>query len=268
MAKAKEPKKAKKPVKAKNPKNPKKAKKAAKYQSFSLSIETDSHLQSLRRQYADASPHERRMAAQWEYDAETAEDIFNSVLMIMGGHSRQSPEWPPGFLALAIDPLHAPSLLTVGSVDYQHGFVKEAMELFLTLTTLPEDEEELHEIIDKAGDFLLDQEDYENALELYLSAETAYPDQALYPIGSSYCHHHLGNLEEAIRKARRAVELEPDDYRWLNDLGSALVDAGYLEEAEKVLRRSIDLFSEYNPLARENLKRLSKMKRQAAPSHA
>lgn len=265
MAKAKEPKKAKKPVKAKKPK---KTKKAAKYQSFSLSMETDSYLQSLRRQYADASPHERRMAAQWEYDEEFAADLFDVALMAMGERPWQRPVRPAGFVSLAIDSLHAPSLLTVGSVEYQHGFVEEAMELFLTLITLPEDEEELHEIIDKAGDFLLDQDDYENALELYLAAETAYPDQALYPIGSSYCHHHLGNLEEAVRKARRAVELEPDDYRWLNDLGSALVDAGYLEEAEKVLRRSIDLYSEYNPLARENLKRLSEMKRRPAPHHA
>ena len=71
----------------------------------------------------------------------------------------------PGFLALAIDPLFAPALLTVGSLEYQHGSFKEAMELLLKLTNLPENEEDLHEIIDKAGNFLLDHQDFKNALE-------------------------------------------------------------------------------------------------------
>lgn len=131
------------------------------------------------------------------------------------------PKWPPGFLALAIDPLFPPALLTVGSSEYQHGFVKEAMELFLTLTQLPENEEDLVEIIDKAGNFLLDREDFKNALELYLSAERAYPTQALHYNGSGYCFYKLGNIEESIRKEWRAVELEANNYFHLNDLGYA-----------------------------------------------
>jgi len=107
-----------------------------------------------------------------------------------------------------------------GSLEYQHGFVKEAMEMFLTLTKLPENEEDLAEIIDKAGNFLLDHEDFKNALRSYLSAERTYPTQALHYIGSGYCFSKLGNIEEAIRKERRAVELEPNNYFHLNDLGT------------------------------------------------
>jgi len=178
------------------------------------------------------------------------------ALLKSGAETLPQPKWPPGFLALAIDPLFAPALLTVGSLEYQHGFLKEAMELFLTLTKLPENEEDLAEIIDKAGNFLLDHEDFKNALELYLSGERAYPTQALHYIGSGYCFYKLGKIEEAIRKERRAVELEPDNHLYLNDLGYSLLEAGLLQEAEIVLKRSTSLAPPEYQFARNNLELL------------
>jgi tetratricopeptide (TPR) repeat protein len=201
------------------------------------------------------------MAAQWEYDSSMASDLFSMALLKSGAQTLPQPKWPPGFLALAIDPLFAPALLTVGSLEYQHGFVKEAMELFLTLTKLPNNEEDLAKIIDKAGNFLLDHDDYKNALELYLSAERADPTQALYYIGSGYCFYKLGNIEEAIRKERRAVELEPDNYLHLNDLGYSLLKAGLLEEAETILKKSISLAPSEYEFARNNLELLYERKR-------
>ena len=227
-----------------------------RYRSFSVSITRDSGLKSLRIEYARVAPEKRRMAAQWEYDSSMASDLFSMALLKSGAETLPKPKWPPGFLALAIDPLFAPALLTVGSLEYQHGFVKEAMELFLTLTKLPENEEDLAEIIDKAGNFLLDHEDFKNALELYLSAERAYPTQALHYIGSGYCFYKLGNIEESIRKERRAVELEPNNYFHLNDLGYSLLEAGLLEEAETVLKRSISLAPPEYEFARNNLELL------------
>ncbi|MBW2266613.1 MAG: hypothetical protein JRF28_10735, partial [Deltaproteobacteria bacterium] len=75
--------------------------------------------------------------------------------------------WPSGIIALAIDPLYGSAILAVDSNEYQLGRVEEAMKLFLTLATLQKDEEDLVIIIDKAGDFLIDQDDYENAFALY-----------------------------------------------------------------------------------------------------
>jgi tetratricopeptide (TPR) repeat protein len=226
------------------------------YTSFFVSIRRDSGLKSLRTEYALVSSQERRMAAQWEYDSSMASDLFSAAFLKSGAETLPQPKWPPGFLALAIDPLFAPALLTVGSLEYLHGFVKEAMKLFLTITKLPENEEDLAEIIDKAGDFLLDHEDFKNALELYLSGERAYPTQALYFVGSGYCHFKLGNIKESIRKERRAVELEPDNYLHLNDLGYSLLEAGLLEEAEKVLKRSVSLAPSEYRFARNNLELL------------
>lgn len=201
------------------------------------------------------------MAAQWEYDSDAASDLFNMALLKSGAETLPKPKWPPGFPALAIDPLFAPALLTVGSLEYQHGFLKEAMEMFLTLTKLPENEEDLAVIIDKAGDFLLDQKDIKNALELYLSGERAYPTQTLHYIGSGYCFYKLGNIEEAIRKERKAVELEPDNYRHLNDLGYSLLEAGLIQEAESVLKKSVSLAPPEFQYARNNLEMVYERKR-------
>lgn len=231
-------------------------KKLNRYTSFSVSITRDSGLKSLRIKYAHVTSQKRRMAAQWEYDSSMASDLFSMALPKSGAETLPQSKWPPGFVALAIDPLFAPALLTVGSLEYQHGFLKEAMELFFTLTKLPENEEDLAEIIDEAGNFLLDHEDFKNALELYLSGERAYPTQALYYIGSGYCFFRLGNIEEAIRKERRAVELEPENHLYLNDLGYSLLEAGLLQEAESVLKRSISLAPPEYQFARNNLELL------------
>lgn len=228
-------------------------KKLNRYTSFSVSITRDSGLKSLRIEYAHVASQKRRMAAQWEYDSAMASDLFSMALLKSGAETPPQPKWPPGFLALAIDPLFAPALLTVGSLEYQHGFLKEAMEMFLTLAKLPENEEDLAEIIDKAGNFLLDHKDFKNALELYLSGERAYPNQALHYIGSGYCFYKLGNIEEAILKGRRAVELEPDNYLYLNDLGYSLLKAGLIQEAESVLKRSVSLAPPEYQYARNNL---------------
>jgi tetratricopeptide (TPR) repeat protein len=236
-------------------------KKSKKYTSFSLLITQDPDLKLERLEYADVPPQKRRMAAQWEYDSSIATDLFNGAILMSRGELLARPKWPPGFIALAIDPRFAPALLTVGSSEYQHGFVKEAMEFFLTLTKLPENEEDLAQIIDKAGNFLLDHDDFKNALELYLAAEQLYPTKAVYYIGSGYCFYRLGNIGESIRKERRAVELEPDNYLHLNDLGYSLLEAGHLEEAEVILKRAIGLAPPEYEFARNNLELLYERKR-------
>ena len=118
--------------------------------------------------------------------------MFNQALAGAGQEPFGEDGWVQGVLALAIDPLFAPALLTVGSVEYQSGREKQAMEMFTRLTTLPPDEPDLPETIDKAGDFLLDEEDFEAARDLYAAAEKAHPDVAVYPIGFCFSLEPLG----------------------------------------------------------------------------
>lgn len=202
---------------------------------FSILVKHNSELAKVRREYSSSSAEERRKAADWAYYSQMTTELFNRSLALSGQDGLGEPDWPSGFVALAIDPLYAPALLTVGSIECHFGRIDEAMKLFIRLTELPKDEEDLSIIIDKAGDFLIDQDDYANALALYFVAERAYPHEAVYAIGAGYCLGKPGRYEESIEKHRRADALEPNNYKHLNDLGYSLFEAGRYDEAEEVL---------------------------------
>lgn len=208
---------------------------------FSILVKDDRDLATLRRDYASIPARERRKAADWEYHSQMASEMFNDSMALTGKEGLGKSFWPSGVVALAIDPLYAPAILTVGSIEYQLGRIEEAMKLFNRLAKLPKDEEDLSTIIDKAGDFLIDQDDYENALALYSAAEKAHSHEAVYLLGSGYCLGKLGHYEESVEKHRRADALEPNNYKHLNDLGYSLLEAGKFDEAEEVLQRSISL---------------------------
>ncbi|MEA2039848.1 MAG: tetratricopeptide repeat protein [Thermodesulfobacteriota bacterium] len=234
---------------------------------FSVLVKEDRDLATLRREYASKPAGERRKAADWEYHSEMAGTMFNDALARAGQEGFGKSFWPSGVVALAIDPMYAPAILTVGSIEYQIGRVEEAMRLFITLTMLPKDEEDLVIIIDKAGDFLLDQDDYENALALYSAAEKAYPRETVYLNGSGYCLGKFGRYEDSVKKHRRVDALEPNNYKHLNDLGYSLFEAGKFDEAEEVLQRSISLAPSDYEFPRNNLSELrEKRNRQMATS--
>ncbi len=178
----------------------------------------------------------------------------------MGTPDMVHPAWHDAAAPLAIDPSFAPAILAVGSLEYQYGRVEEAMRLFLELTTLPADTEDLAEIIDAAGEFLIDQDDAEHAGQLYAAAAQAYPKVALYYVGLGYCLALAGQFEESVEQHRRAVALEPDNHVHLNDLGYSLLQAGRFDEAEEVLQRAVKLAPPDFLRAKANLDHLWKVR--------
>lgn len=223
-------------------------------------IQKDKELSKLRRRYARASAKRRRTAAEWEYDSAYASFLFGQAV---GRADLIDREWHGEVAALAIDPDFAPAILAVGSLEYQYGRVEKGMELLLSLASLPADTEDLPEIIDEAGDFLIDREDYRNAERLYAAAAGAYPQVAIYHIGLGYCAAKTGRKEEAVTHTRRAVELEPDNYRHLSDLGFGLTEAGQYEEAEEVLQRAVRLAPPDYEMAKGNLDHLRALRDKA-----
>ncbi len=201
-------------------------------------VRTDVELRKIREEYATKPAEQRRMAAEWAYDSAQASMLMASAL---NEPDWADPTWRDEAASLAIDPEYAPAILTVASLEYQYGRVDEAMSLFLKLTTSPADTDELPEIIDKAGDFLIDADDLANAERLYAAAASAFPQIAIYHAGLGYCAGKNGHTEEAVTHARRAVSLEPENSHFLNDLGYSLIESGQYEEAEKTLRRAIEL---------------------------
>jgi len=223
---------------------------------FTQLVRSHPALIEARRHYADKSPAERRAAAQWEYDDAIATGLFSEALQRVGRGDPPEPRLDAGVLALAIEPLFAPALLTVGSLEYQLDRVDAAMELFLRLAALPADGPELAEVIDQAGDFLLDRNDFGNALRLYETAVAHHAETAALWSGVGYCLGRLGRRTEAVGAARRAVALEPSSAVRLNDLGWALVEAQSYNEARTVLEQAVALAPADYDLPRANLMKL------------
>lgn len=222
---------------------------------FSKLLEVDRELAKLRRQYEDRPSEERRSAAGWQYDSACASDMLERAVgqQVFTGDALGA--WAGYVTALAIDPQHGPALLTVGAIEYQLGRLDEAMALLLQLPEL-EQENSLPEIVDRAGDFLIDQDELANAERLYREAAERHPQVAIYHIGLGYCAGQDGRFDEAVQHSRRAVELEPDNYLHLSDLGYSLTQAGTYDEAERILLRAVELAPPDYEMAKGNLQHL------------
>lgn len=155
--------------------------------------------------------------------------------------------------ALEIKPDYAPAVLTMGSIEYQRGRPERGAELFRKLHDLPDEEGDLWEVMDQAGDFLIQEKRYAEGLELYRAASARFPGQTSLLQGVACCAGHEGNHEEAIDASRQAVRLAPERAALLSDLGWCLCEACRWVEAESVLQRAVELDPD-DELARENLR--------------
>ncbi|MGA7277461.1 MAG: hypothetical protein WBW79_05945 [Desulfocapsaceae bacterium] len=151
--------------------------------SFTWLMEHDEGLRSLRREYAAISAHERRLAADYEYHAASADHLFQEL----SGDPPQPRAIPGEAVALAIDPGYAPAILTIGTHEHILGRKEEALDLLLDLVNLPEDAEDLVIIIDKAASFLLQRHDTDAALKLYYAACEKFPDEQEFRDGLALC---------------------------------------------------------------------------------
>ena len=65
---------------------------------------------------------------------------------------------------------------------------------------------------------------------------------------------------ESVAHHRRAVQLEPNSYRHLNDLGYSLLESLQFDEAEEVLQRAVQLAPRDFDLPKANLEYLRKVR--------
>ena len=150
-------------------------------------------------------------------------------------------------------PTYAPAILSLGTVEYQLGHQAKGWNLFMKLFELPDDTKDLCVIIDKAGDFLIQLGRYEDGLALYRRAVTRFPGISDLRQGLGCCAGHQGLHSEAISGSRVALALEPDNQKFVNDLGWSLYQAGSIEEARTMLERAVSM-DKNDKLAAENLR--------------
>ncbi|MBM3267627.1 MAG: tetratricopeptide repeat protein [Candidatus Sericytochromatia bacterium] len=180
-----------------------------------------------------AGPDTDEAKARFSAEMAYGDSVFQYAL----GNAQDSIE--AAYRALEFLPTYAPGLLTVGADEYLQGEHEKGMSRFLTLVNLPGTEPDLARIIDNAGDMLIGAKAYKDGLTLYRAAAARFSDLAVLHQGTGCCAGHLGLHDEAIAASRRALEIEPDNQKFVSDLGFTLIEAGQLEEAEKELLRAV-----------------------------
>lgn len=105
------------------------------------------------------------------------------------------------------------------------------------------------------GHRLMEAGEFELALKAYLraAAEHGINSDTLSAIGSA--NLALGRLGQAEKALRRALELEPEFVPALNNLGVVLMDTGRIGEARATFQQAFALDSGQTDAIRENLKR-------------
>ncbi len=184
---------------------------------------------------------------QFEAEAAYAESMFHRSMGDMDACIASVKQ------SLEIKPDYPPAIMTMGTIEYQLGRKKEGIRLFMSLLSLPDEYEELCEVIDEAGDFLIKVKKYAEGLELYEAAVRRFPDRAFLYQGLACCAGNEGMFDKAVEVSRKAVKLEPDSQKLINDLGWSLLEAGRLEEAEETLQKAVEM-DPSDKLARENLR--------------
>lgn len=171
--------------------------------------------------------------AQFAAEAAYAQSIFRSALHDSAASITALEQ------ALSVKPDYAPAILSMGSVEYQRQRKAEGKRLFFSLLALPQETEDLCEIIDKAGSFLIGAEEYADGLELYCEAARKFPDVADFQQGLGCCAGHEGVFAEALAASRRAIELDPENAAYVSDLGWTLLLAERYHEAETEFLRAL-----------------------------
>ena len=225
-------------------------------------------LPALRAEYAQQSAKERRSAADWAYHESIAGYLFGDALARVGQENPFPPHWPAGFVALAIDPKYAPALLTVGCYEYDCGRKTAGMSLLLQLLELPRQTPDWVEIVDKAGEFLVDHNDALEAQRLYEAALKVQPKEQKLIIGMGWALCRSQQHAKALPWMKKAIANAPNDSAVHNDYGFALMELGQFDEAEKALETAVRLASPDYDLPANNLKWLRQLRRKRGGTQA
>jgi tetratricopeptide (TPR) repeat protein len=199
---------------------------------------------------SERSTQSKRKSGDWDLfnaEAEYAESIVRTGLgdyPAAESALRRALEAKPGY---------APAIFSLGSVEYQRGRRAEGRKFFQSLLSLPEDTTDLCDIIDQAGDFLIQRDAYKDGLEHFRGAAARFPNVAVFHQGVGCCAGHQRLYDEAVAASNRAIELEPSNQEFVNDLGWTFYLAGRLREAEEALERAVSM-DPANVCARNNLR--------------
>ena len=130
-------------------------------------------------------------------EAQYAESIFRNALGDIEAAIAAAQR------VLDIKPDYAPAILTMGSIEYQRGREAKGRRLFHSLLSLPDEFGDLWQVIDKAGNFLIQRKKYREALEIYKGAVSSFPIAQSFTKGSVVARDTKGCLMKPWRRRAR-----------------------------------------------------------------
>lgn len=229
---------------------------------FSDCVSEVKELSDLRVEYSLKPLSERRNEAAWAYSESLVPDIFQILELTHCPSEKKKPakaKWPPGFIALAIDPCFAPALLTVGCYEYQCKRQSEGLNLLFQLVRLPPDTDDLVSIIDKAGQFLVEAHDISNACKLFGEASKAFPNSPVLMSAMAWALCKAGRQTEALEWHKKIMAVTPTNSEALSDYGWTLVELNRFEEAKVILEKAVQFAAPGYVQPANNLKRLGQL---------
>jgi tetratricopeptide (TPR) repeat protein len=138
-----------------------------------------------------------------EAEAQYADSIFRNALGDVDASIAAARR------AVEIKPDYAPAFLTLCSIEYQLGREAEGRLLFHSLLTLPDQTEDVWEVIDAAGDFLIQNQRYADAMELYEGAVQDFRISPSYSKASLAAQATKGCLIKLSSRRKRRCSLNP-----------------------------------------------------------
>jgi tetratricopeptide (TPR) repeat protein len=143
--------------------------------------------------------------------------------------------------ALSLKPDYAPAVLTMASIEYQRQQQEDGKKRLFSLLKLSSDTEDIVPIIDEAGSVLISINEFSDGLELYREAAKRFPYVPAFRQGIACCAGQEGLFDEALEAVRRAIELDPENVAYVNDMGWTLVLAERFREAEAAFKQALEI---------------------------
>ena len=143
--------------------------------------------------------------------------------------------------ALSLKPDYPPAVMTMASIEYQRQEQEQGKRRLFSLLELPPDTEDLSTIIDEAGSFLMSVNEFADGLELYREAARKFPYVPAFHQGVACCAGQEGLFDEALASSKKAIELDPLNAVYVNDMGWTLVLAERFREAESAFQRALEI---------------------------
>lgn len=152
---------------------------------------------------------------------------------------------------LDLDPENVEGLNLLAQVYAQTERPEKALQCFKKFFSMAISEEDIVKAASGLTQAYEGIEEYEKAIKIYEMVLSKIKNAELYN-GLGYCWSKLSAFDKGIKYSKLAVDLEPDNAVFVNDLGFTYLENGELEKAKQLFLRSLEIDPEYD-LAKRNL---------------